>query len=120
MKKLTAAEEEVMQLFWITGPSTISALIDKMKDPKPPHSTISSIARILESKGYLGHKSYGRTYEYYPMIEKRSYQKFSLSKLAEGFFNNSTEELLSFIVKEEKVDMEKLRALLDQLENKSS
>lgn len=120
MKKLTAAEEEIMRFFWQFGPSTVSGIIELMEDPKPPHSTISSIVRILEKKGYLDHKAYGRTYEYFPKVEKKSYQKFSLNKLAEGFFNNSPEELLSFLVKEEKVDKEALQKLLDELENKKS
>ena len=102
------------------GPTTISGLIERMDEPKPPHSTISSIARILEKKAYLGHNTYGRTYEYFPEIDKHSYRKFSLQKLAAGFFNNSTEELLSFILKEEEIDKHKLSNLLDELENKKS
>lgn len=120
MMKLTAAEEEIMQRFWNKGPCTISQLIDEMEEPKPPHSTISSIARILEKKGYLGHKAYGRTYEYYPLIDKYRYGKFSINKLAKGFFNNSAEELLSFIIKEENIDEDTLRQLLNDLENKES
>lgn len=119
MKKLTPAEEEIMRYFWESGPSTVSDLIDLMEDPRPPHSTVSSIVRILEKKGYLDHKAYGRTYEYFPRIEKRAYQRFSLNKLAAGFFNNSPEELVSFLVKEEKVDVESLKRLLDDLENRS-
>ena len=63
--KLTKAEEEIMQLFWTHGASTVSALISKMDEPKPAHSTISTFVRILEKKGFVGHKAYGRTYEYY-------------------------------------------------------
>lgn len=120
MKKLTAAEEEIMRYFWELGPNTVSGIIEQMEEPKPPHSTISSIVRILEKKGYLDHKAYGRTYEYFPSIEKKAYQKFSLNKLSAVFFNNNPEELLSFIVKEEKVDKQALKKLLDDLENKSS
>jgi len=120
MNTLTAAEEEIMQFFWALGPSTISALIERMEEPKPPHSTISSIARILETKGFLGHKSYGRTYEYFPLIEKKNYQKFSIRNLASSFFNGSPEELVSFLVKQEEIDTEALKRLLDQLENKES
>ena len=60
IQKLTKAEEEIMHYFWKGGPSTVSAIIDKMAQPHPPHSTISSIVRILESKGFLDHKTYGR------------------------------------------------------------
>ena len=120
MKKLTPAEEEIMRFFWEHGPSTVSGIIDQMDEPKPPHSTISSIVRILEKKGYLDHKVYGRTYEYFPAVEKKAYQKFSLNRLAAVFFNNNPEELLSFVVKEENMDTNALKKLLDDLENKTS
>ena len=60
-EKLTKAEEEIMQLFGEHGPSTVTNLISKMQDPKPPHSTISTFVRILEKKGFVSHKAYGRT-----------------------------------------------------------
>jgi len=50
MKRLTKAEEEIMQMFWDHGASTVSGLIERMGTPKPPHSSISSIVRILEVK----------------------------------------------------------------------
>jgi len=81
MKRLTKAEEEIMQMFWDYGPNTVSALIARMNPPKPPHSSISSIVRILEKKEFVDHKAYGRTYEYFPIIEKESYSKFSLKRL---------------------------------------
>ena len=58
MQRLTKAEEEVMQMFWEYGDSTVSDLIKKMNPPKPPHSTISSIVRILEKKGFVNHKAF--------------------------------------------------------------
>jgi len=120
MNKLTNAEEEIMQYFWREGPSTISNLIDMMEDPKPPHSTISSIARILEKKGYLGHKSYGRTYEYFAVIDQKAYKKYSLRRLTGSYFNGSVEQLLSFLVKEEKIEPEDLKKLIENLENENS
>ena len=68
MKRLTKAEEEIMQLIWDHGPTTVSGLIERMGTPKPPHSSISSIVRILEKKEFVDHKAYGRTYEYFPII----------------------------------------------------
>lgn len=117
---MTKAEEELMQMFWYYGPSTISGIIDKMEDPKPPHSTISSLARILEKKGFLGHKAYGRTYEYFPLVKKKDYKRSSLNSFASSYFNGSIEELVSFLIKEEKIDKEMLENLIDELENKKS
>lgn len=118
IQKLTKGEEEVMQLIWEAGPTTVSQVIDKMKPPKPPHSTISSIFRILEKKGFLDHKAYGRTYEYFPIIQKESYSKFSLKNLVSGYFEGSVEDLVSFLIKEEEVDIKELKSLIDNIKDK--
>lgn len=117
MKRLTKAEEEIMQLFWDHGPSTVSALIEHMGTPKPPHSSISSIVRILEKKKFVDHKAYGRTYEYFPIIEKAAYSKFSLRKLVSHYFEGSMNELVSFLVKEDDISIQDLKDLTEKLDN---
>ena len=119
IQKLTKAEEEIMHYFWTIGPSTVSAIIDKMEQPHPPHSTISSIVRILESKGFLDHKTYGRTYEYFPLIDKKEYSKFSIRKLVSNYFEGSMNELVSFLVKEQHVNVDELTQLINRLEDEN-
>ena len=82
-QKLTRAEEEIMQLIWQQSePCTVSQLIDQMNvSPNPPHSTISTIVRTLEKKGFVDHKTYGRTHAYFPLIEKKEYTRFSFCLL---------------------------------------
>mgnify|MGYP003870538515 CR=1 FL=1 len=118
MKRLTKAEEEIMQMFWDHGPSTVSGLIERMDTPKPPHSSISSIVRILEKKEFVNHKAYGRTYEYFPTIAKDSYSKFSLKRLVSNYFEGSMSELVSFLVKEDDISINDLKDLTDKLEDK--
>ena len=116
MNKLTKSEEEVMKLFWENGPSLVSALIDKMPEPRPPHSTISSIVRILERKDFLKHKAYGRTYEYYPLIKKEEYSKSTIKDVVSNYVDGSPKALVSFLVKDELVDIAELSELLEKLE----
>jgi len=116
MSRLTKAEEEVMQHFWSHGASTVSELIKRLPDPKPPHSTISTFVRILEKKGYLDHKAFGRTYEYFPLITKESYSKQSISNLVKNYFGGSMNELVSFIAKEEKISLKEIGDLLSESE----
>ncbi len=118
MQKLTKVEEQIMQLIWKHGPTTVSALIEKMDKPHPPHSTISSIIRILEKKEFLDHKSYGRTYEYFPIIEKKAYSKFSLRKLVSNYFEGSMNELVSFMVEENDLNLKDLSQMIDKLDDK--
>ena len=117
MKRLTKVEEEIMQMFWDNGPSTVSGLIERMSPPKPPHSSISSIVRILEKKEFVDHKAYGRTYEYFPIIEKESYSKFSLKRLVSNYFEGSMSELVSFLVKEDDISVDDLKELTKKLED---
>lgn len=122
MQKLTKAEEEIMQMFWDKGPSLVSALIDEMPEPKPPHSSVSSIVRILEKKGFIDHKAYGKTYEYFPIIEKQEYTRFSLKKLISNYFEGSVNQLVSFLVEENDLtlsELEKIKAEFSQ-NNKNS
>lgn len=119
-KKLTKAEEEIMQMIWDNGAATVSQLIAQMPDPKPPHSTISSFVRILEKKGFLDHKAYGRTHEYFPLISKKEYSKFSLKNLVQNYFSNSTSELVSFLIKENDLSLSEMTELLKQQENEKS
>lgn len=117
MKKLTKAEEEIMQLIWQHGATTVSQLIAKMEEPHPPHSTISSIFRILEKNGYLDHNTYGRTYEYFPIISKKEYSKFSLSKLVKNYFSGSLPDMVSFLVEENDLSLKDLSELMASIDN---
>lgn len=121
MKRLTKAEEEIMQIIWELGPCTVSDIRDyihqKMGLPKPPHSTISTIVRILDDKkGFLNHKAYGRTYEYHPTVSKEDYSRQSIKKLISDYFEGSVNHLVSFMVKENDLSIKELSELLDQLE----
>ncbi len=118
MNRLTKAEEELMHMIWEYGPTTVSQLISKMEEPHPPHSTISSIVRILEKKGFVDHKAYGRTYEYFPIILKEDYSKFSLKNLVAGYFEGSMNNLVSFLVKENDMSLKELSEVINQIEDK--
>jgi predicted transcriptional regulator len=121
MKRLTKAEEEIMQMIWQLERCTVSDLrSDIQKETggeKPPHSTISTIVRILEEKGFVDHKAYGRTYEYFPLVSKEDYSRKSLKKLVSDYFEGSMNNLVSFLVKEENIDKEEITRLLDNFED---
>lgn len=119
MQKLTKAEEEVMQLIWDTGRCTVSDLLERFEEPKPPHSTISSVVRILEKKGYLGHKAYGKTHEYFPVVEKTEYGNRSLTEILRNYFDGSVSRLVSHLVEEEKLSERDLQEIMKKLDDKS-
>ena len=57
MKELTKAEEQVMQILWKLEKAFVKDLIDEMPEPKPAYNTVSTIIRILEKKGFVGHNA---------------------------------------------------------------
>ena len=65
MKELTKAEEQVMQILWKVKKGFVKEFIDHFPDPKPAYNTVSTIVRILEKKGFVTHKAYGKTHEYF-------------------------------------------------------
>jgi predicted transcriptional regulator len=114
-KRLTKAEEEIMHIIWTKGKVLISDILDEIGDPRPPHSTISSIVRILEKKGFVDHKAYGRTYEYFAIIPKEEYSKDTVRGLIEEYFGGSANSLVSFLVKEKDLSLKELAQLMDTL-----
>ena len=119
IKTLTRAEEEIMQLIWRLGRCTVSNIIDEMEPPQPPHSSVSTIVRILEKKGFVSHKAYGRTYEYFPLMSREEYSKGSLRSLIADYFNGSAPQLVSFLVAKEETSVEELQELIKELKKKS-
>lgn len=117
MQKLTKAEEQVMQIIWELGDCMVSEILENLGEPKPPHSTISSVVRILDKKGFLTHKAYGRTYVYSPKVTKSDYSNFALGKMANSFFGGSVKQLVSFLVKENDLDLNEISDLMNKLDN---
>lgn len=120
IERLTPAEEEIMQFIWELEPVLVSQILDAIETrtkERPPHSTISSIVRILENKGFVSHKAYGRTHEYFSVIRKKEYSKRNLIDLVTRYFDGSANNLVSFLVREETVDKEELKELIEKIEN---
>ncbi len=105
---LTRAEEEVMQILWKIERGVVHDLLEKFSDPKPAYNTVSTIIRILEQKGFVGHKAYGRTHEYFPLISKKDYTKSSFTGFMNNYFGNSYKSLASFFANEGELSVKEL------------
>ncbi|NQV02095.1 MAG: BlaI/MecI/CopY family transcriptional regulator [Bacteroidia bacterium] len=111
MRELTRAEEEVMQILWQLGQGVVHDLLERFPEPKPAYNTVSTIIRILEQKGFINHKAYGRTYVYFPLISKKDYTKSYFRSMVANYFGNSYKSLASFFTKEESLSIEELEAI---------
>lgn len=112
--ELTRAEEQVMQILWREGPSYVKDVQGALPAPAPAITTVSTIVRILEQKGFVGYEAFGRTHRYHALVGQDDYRRFSLRKLLGGHFGGSFGRLLSFFAQEENLDAAALDALLRQ------
>jgi len=116
IKELTRAEEQLMQILWALKKAFVKDVIDLLPEPKPAYNTVSTIIRILETKGFVSHQAFGKTHEYYPIISKEVYQNFATEKLMNGYFDNSVKRMFSYFVKKEKIDLKEADEILKLIE----
>jgi predicted transcriptional regulator len=117
MKELTKAEEQIMQILWKLKKGFVNDIIEQIPGQKPAYNTVSTITRILESKGFVSHKAYGKTYEYYPLITKDEYTKGFLNGFISGYFSNSYKNLVSFFSKSERLSTKEIEEIIEILQN---
>ncbi|MCM1300094.1 MAG: BlaI/MecI/CopY family transcriptional regulator [Alistipes senegalensis] len=118
-QELTRAELEIMQLFWAKGPSMVNDLLEALPEPKPAYNTVSTVVRILEKKGFVGHKAYGKTYEYYPLVSKEAYASRYMDTVLANFFGGSLSRLVSFFSEHKSITVEETDAILKMLKERS-
>lgn len=119
-KRLTKAEEQIMQVLWNLKEANVKDIIAELPEPKPAYNTVSTIIRILETKNIVSHKSKGRGYIYFPLVDKNDYSNQSLQKLVNNYFNGSFKNMVSFFVKENNVDLNELEEILDKINDKKA
>ena len=116
MKRLTAKEEEIMGWFWQKGPLFVKELLEYYEEPKPHFNTLSTIVRGLEEKGFLTHKNFGNSYQYYAVLTEKEYSNGTLKNVIDKYFNNSYLGVVSTLIKEEDISVDDLRKLIDDVE----
>ena len=116
MKRLTKKEEIIMEHFWEKGPLFVRELRELYPEPKPPFTTLSTQVRNLESEGFIDHKSFGPTYQYFAKVTKEEYKQRSLVGIIDKYFDNSYINAISALVKEDRVSLDELKELIDLIE----
>jgi len=117
MKKLTKAEEQIMQVLWELEKGFVNDIISLLPEPKPAYNTVSTIVRILEQKGFIAHKAYGRTHEYFPIVQKEEYSREYLNNFTQNYFSNSYKALASFFAQSETLsikELEEIKVLVEE------
>lgn len=112
MKQLTKAEEEVMQILWQLEKCNVAAIIEELPEPKPAYNTVSTIVRILESKGFVDYEKKGKGHVYFPILKKSDYSNQSINKLVDGYFQGSFKSMVSFFMKKNDMSLTELESIL--------
>ena len=115
MKKLTSAEEQVMQILWNREKGFVKDILEDFPEPKPAYNTVSTIVRILEKKGFVSHKAYGKTHEYYCVIDKKDYAQNHFRSFVKDYFGNSFSNVVSFLVKDKDMSISDLEEILNEI-----
>ena len=92
MEKLTIQEEEVMIYIWELQCCFVKDIVAKYTQPAPPYTTVASIVKNLERKGYVTPKRVGNTYQYTPAIRENEYKRHFMSSVVRNYFENSYKE----------------------------
>lgn len=116
MEKLTPQEEFAMQVIWQKGPAFIKDYLEAYPDPKPPYTTVASIVKNLEKKGFVKGKKYGMIIEYTPTVSEKIYKRKFMGGFVKDYFENSYKELVTFFAKEKKISSEELKEIISMIE----
>ncbi len=112
MKQLTKAEEQIMQILWTLKEGIVKEVVEEFDEPKPAYTTVATVLKVLEKKGFVAHKSIGNTHLFFPAISKKEYTKFQLGSLLKDYFNGSFPKMATFFAKENNLSIGELEEML--------
>jgi len=116
MKEITKAQEDILKALWKIGDGAVSDVLDVLPEPKPAYNTVATVIKVLEKKGYVSHKTYGKTNVYHADISKKDYVQHVLKDTYKNLFNGSLNQMVSFFVKNKDVNIQELEELKKMLE----
>lgn len=112
MEKLAKREEQIMRAFWKLGKAFVKEIIAELPNPKPHYNSVATMVRILEDKGFLSHNVFGKTFQYYPIIEEDTYSNSLVNAVVENYFDKSYTKMITHFAKTEKISKEELERII--------
>lgn len=116
MEKLTFQEEEIMLIIWQQKEGVIKDFLNRMEEPRPPYTTVASIVKNLEKKGFVQARRFGNTYVYTPAVEESDYKNRFLSGVVQNYFANSYKEMVTFFARKQKISAKELQEIIRLIE----
>ena len=117
--ELTRAELEIMQILWKIEKGFVNDILEAMPEPKPAYNTVSTIVRILEKKEFVSHIAFGKSHQYYPIIDHKTYTKGFMASVLENFFGGSIGNMVNFLSDDKQISANEADEIIKMLtENK--
>jgi len=110
--RLTKAEEQVMQILWELREAVVKDLMEHFEEPKPAYTTVATVLRVLEKKGFVSFRKVGNTYLYSPLVTKVEYTRFQVTNLLSNYFNGSFPKMATFFARENDISIADLENIL--------
>ncbi len=116
MEKLSASEEEAMIAVWKTGPGFVKDFLQAMENTEIPYTTLASVVKNLEKKGYVKSEKFANAYRYSPIIKQADYRKRYMKGVVSNFFQSSYKELVTYFARDKKISAEELKDIIKLIE----
>ena len=107
-----------MQVLWQLEKANVKAIIEEFPEPKPAYNTVSTIVRILESKGFVDYEKQGKGHVYFPLVQKQDYSNQSINNLVDNYFQGSFKSMVSFFMKKNDISLNELESVLKEINKK--
>ncbi|MFO7822679.1 MAG: BlaI/MecI/CopY family transcriptional regulator [Cyclobacterium sp.] len=109
--KLSKTEEKLMELIWSNQPIFMKELLEIHPKPKPAPSTIATLLKRMQEKGYVGFKLYGNSRQYHALVEKPDYFSSQVKTIIKDFFSDNPLQFASFFTKKADLTTAELKEL---------
>jgi predicted transcriptional regulator len=117
MQEITKAQEDILKTIWEIETGAVSDVLDKLPEPKPAYNTVATVIKVLEKKGYVAHKTYGKTNVYHALVSRDDYGRNVLRDAFTGLFNRSLNQMVSPLISSNEISLAELEELRKMVES---
>ena len=115
--ELTKAEEKAMQILWSIEKGLIRDVVNEYEEPKPAYTTVATIFKILEKKGFVGRTPIANSHEYYPLIQKEEYTHGFMKSFVKNYFSDSFKNMVSAFSDKEDMTTGEMEEIIEHLKS---
>ncbi len=108
-----------MKILWQLNQGFIREIVDEYGEPKPAYTTVATMLKILEKKGFVKRKAFGNSHQYIPVISREDYTKKFLNGFVQNYFADSYKNLVSFLGQDKKLTLKELEEVIELLQQQA-